>query len=208
MKLLTLLTGLLFACQGYAQDTGQVLVFLNSKPNKMDLPVNEQEALQKAHMQNINRLVEDGKLIVAGPFDAGGGIFIFNTSKVSEVKALLTSDPAVRANRWQIEMYPLHYLKGGACAPKKPYEMVSYHFIRVHFINDIANYKMNNNTSDVWQYLQEHSSLLVAGVFPQHNGGFIIYQGEQIENWFGEGQDDMISLVHKTLWVAKGSFCE
>jgi uncharacterized protein YciI len=52
-------------------------------------------------MSNMGRLAKEGKLAVAGPFgknDLGyRGIFIINSSSVEEAKALVDTDPAVKA---------------------------------------------------------------------------------------------------------------
>ena len=55
----------------------------------------------KGHMDNINKLVEEGKLIVAGPLGKNDkdyrGIFILNNLKdMDEAKELLESDLAVK----------------------------------------------------------------------------------------------------------------
>ncbi len=59
------------------------------------------DSLFKGHMSNIGRLAKEGKLAVAGPFgknDLGyRGIFIINSSTVEEAKALVDTDPAVKA---------------------------------------------------------------------------------------------------------------
>ena len=208
MRKLLFILGLLLASQTYGQDYNNVFVFLNSKPDKEEITVEEEEALQKAHRANINRLVEEGKMIVAGPFDGGGGIFILTTGKVSEAKTWLESDPAVKAKRWDIDLYPTNFLRGGACLAKEPYEMVSYNFTRVNFINDIANYKMNREGADIWESLIDRTELLMVGVFPNKDGGIIVYTGKKKDNWFGNNQDEQVSLAHKNLWVARGAFCE
>lgn len=55
----------------------------------------------RGHMQNINKLVKDGKLVVAGPLAKNEksyrGIFIFNNVKDEvELKALLKEDLAIK----------------------------------------------------------------------------------------------------------------
>ena len=61
----------------------------------------EQRAeIQKGHMDNINRLAEMGKLILAGPFVNGNemrGIFLFDVPTKEEAEALTYTDPAVKA---------------------------------------------------------------------------------------------------------------
>lgn len=53
------------------------------------------------HMQNINRLVDMGKLIVAGPLSKNEkdyrGIFILAVANLEEAQQLLQADPAINA---------------------------------------------------------------------------------------------------------------
>ncbi len=67
------------------------------------------EALQKAHMANINKLAEMKKLVVAGPFGDNGplrGIFVFKVATLEEAKQLADTDPSVQAGRLAISMHP------------------------------------------------------------------------------------------------------
>jgi uncharacterized protein len=67
------------------------------------------EAIQKAHMDNINRLAETKKLVVAGPFGDNGtlrGIFVFKVASLEEAKALAETDPAVQAGRLALDIHP------------------------------------------------------------------------------------------------------
>ena len=69
----------------------------------------ELERLQEAHLANIRRLAETGKLVIAGPFSDGGtlrGVFVFKTETLEEAKALADTDPAVQARRLVLEFHP------------------------------------------------------------------------------------------------------
>lgn len=64
----------------------------------------------EGHMANINRLAEEGKLVVAGPFMKNDrnyrGIFIFNCSTIEEAMKLVETDPAVKAKIFEVELTP------------------------------------------------------------------------------------------------------
>ncbi len=71
--------------------------------------------IQKGHLDNINRLAASGKLNVAGPFLDDGdmrGIFVFDCSTEDSVKAMLESDPAIKAGRLAYEIHPWMTQKG------------------------------------------------------------------------------------------------
>jgi len=62
------------------------------------------------HMKNIQRMADEGKLAVAGPFGKNDnnfrGLYIFNVATVEEAKALVGTDPAVAAGLLKGEFYP------------------------------------------------------------------------------------------------------
>jgi uncharacterized protein YciI len=70
----------------------------------------EKSNLFKGHMANINRLAKEGKLVVAGPFMKNDknyrGLYIFNVNTIEEAKALVATDPAVKANLLEAELTP------------------------------------------------------------------------------------------------------
>lgn len=89
-----------------------VMAFLKSGPNRPEDP-EEAQALQRAHLDNIRRMAEEGKLVLAGPFMDGGddghdirGIYVFDVDSLEEAEALAATDPAVRAGSLVMELHP------------------------------------------------------------------------------------------------------
>jgi uncharacterized protein YciI len=67
------------------------------------------EEIQKGHMANIHRLADMKKLVVAGPFGDDGtlrGIFVFRVASLDEARALTSTDPAVQAGRFTLDVHP------------------------------------------------------------------------------------------------------
>jgi uncharacterized protein YciI len=67
------------------------------------------EAIQKAHLANIQRLADMKKLVVAGPFGDNGrlrGIFVFRVDSLEEARNLASTDPAVQAGRLALIIHP------------------------------------------------------------------------------------------------------
>lgn len=74
----------------------------------------------RGHLDNINRLVKEGKLIIAGPLGENKnnyrGIFIFNSiESEKELEELLQSDPAIKAGLLGYEIYNWY---GSAALPE------------------------------------------------------------------------------------------
>ena len=85
-----------------------VMAFLKSGPNR-NQDAAEAQALQKAHMDNIHRLANEGKLVLAGPFMDKGelrGIYIFDVTTIEEAQKLTETDPAIKAGRLVMELHP------------------------------------------------------------------------------------------------------
>ncbi len=73
------------------------------------------DSLFRGHMMNMGRMESMGKLIVAGPLGKTyRGIFILNTKTPEETKALLETDPAIKAKVLDAEIFPWY---GSAALP-------------------------------------------------------------------------------------------
>ena len=83
-----------------------VLAFLKRGPNQ-DLDSVKKMELQAAHLENITRMAEEGKLVLAGPFfgnDDLRGIYIFDVQSLQEAEDLTKSDPAIQAGSLIMEL--------------------------------------------------------------------------------------------------------
>jgi uncharacterized protein YciI len=85
-----------------------VIAFLKEGPHRLTDSAARMK-LQMAHLKNIGRLADEGKLIIAGPFlddQPLKGIFIFNVPTIEEAKKLTETDPAIRAGSLIMELHP------------------------------------------------------------------------------------------------------
>ncbi|MCI0750813.1 MAG: YciI family protein [Flammeovirgaceae bacterium] len=215
MRCLLTLFFILNSFLAISQEKQFTFVFLNNKPDKKVLPKEEAEAIQKDHMANIERLAKEGKLIAAGPFDGGGGIFIFNTTSVDETKEWLSTDPGVRAERWNIEILSYTPRIGSVCAVGEPYEMVTYALVRFNALITKATAgtfpDIFRRHLDYVKSLATTGNVVSYGSFGSYDGGVLIMKGEVqqevIENDPGV-EAGLMDVSIKKLWIAKGSFCE
>ena len=85
-----------------------VMAFLKRGPNR-DLDSARAAELQRAHLDNIGKMAEQGKLVLAGPFGGNGdlrGIYVFDVETVEEAEALTNSDPAIVEGSLEMELIP------------------------------------------------------------------------------------------------------
>jgi uncharacterized protein len=115
----TLAAFLLFAALLPAQEkkyemTTYVLGLLKPGPSWTPQVTEEAKRIQEGHMANIRRMAEAGRLIVAGPTkgDDLRGIFIFKGGSMDEIQAMVNDDPAVKAGRLVVTLYPWYAAKG------------------------------------------------------------------------------------------------
>lgn len=84
-----------------------VLVILKTGTATVDKKTSD--SLFAGHMKNMGRMADIGKLTVAGPLQKNDhnyrGIFILNVATIEEAKALLETDPAVKARVLDADLY-------------------------------------------------------------------------------------------------------
>lgn len=76
---------------------GYVLVVLKSGPTRVpDGP--ERNEMFRGHFANMKRLSDEGKLVLAGPFDGVDGwrgLFVFAVKDIEEARQLAATDPVL-----------------------------------------------------------------------------------------------------------------
>ncbi len=78
-----------------------VLCILKTGPKDAEIKGKERDDIFAGHFANIGRLAEEGKLVVAGPFEKNDrtyrGLYIFNVATIADAEKLVVLDPAVKA---------------------------------------------------------------------------------------------------------------
>ena len=103
----------LLAIELGADDYGMrqyVMAFLKSGPIRSHDSTTAAK-IQRAHLDNMTIMAEQGKLVFAGPFMDDfdiKGIYIFAVEDMAEAEALTNSDPAIKAGRLTMELHPFY----------------------------------------------------------------------------------------------------
>lgn len=83
-------------------------VSLNAGPNR-NQSKEETATIQTGHLQHIKWMAQQGYVNLAGPVeseDGFQGILVFNVPAKEEVERLVAMDPAVKAGRLVMKIYP------------------------------------------------------------------------------------------------------
>lgn len=215
MKNLLLIAFLAFPLTLWAQPKSYTIVFLNKKPDAAVLDKEASAKLMEGHMANINRLAAEKKLLAAGPFEGGGGLFILNTRSIEEAESWVKTDPAVQANRWNIDILPYTPRMGSVCTVSEPYEMIMYTLVRFDAVVQkvtASSYPTLIREHEV--FIKEHTdpaNVVTEAIFNENEGGVLIVRGDLAEDAFSNDpgvQQGLLNVQIKKLYIAKGSFCE
>jgi hypothetical protein len=202
----------LIAMCAYAKAEAQfTFVFLNKKGDAVKLSEDESKTIMAGHFANMERLAKEKKLVAAGPFEGGGGIFILNTTNIDSAKFWISPDTGIKANRWDVELLPYSPRVGNVCAVSAPYTMVMYSFVRFFTDNkkSISKKSLKQHNQFV-KKLAGQPDVITEGVF-ENTGGILITKSELTKEQLDSNpatQDHLINYEIKKLYIAKGSFCE
>lgn len=87
-----------------------VLCILKTGPKDAEIKGDQRKEIFAGHFANIERLANEGKLAVAGPFGKNDqsyrGLYIFNVPTIEEAGKLVMLDPAVKAGVFVPELTP------------------------------------------------------------------------------------------------------
>ncbi|MFM9837395.1 MAG: YciI family protein [Cyclobacteriaceae bacterium] len=198
-----------------AQSKSYVFVFLHKRTDKAELPKEQVDKIMEGHMANINKMAKEGHLLVAGPFEGGGGIFIFNSTSINEVTEWVKADPGIQANRWKVEMLLYTPRAGSVCAVMEPLEMTMYSFVR--YIPNIAKFNVQEapetfgKHDDYLKEIKRTGNVIAEGTFGENEGGILIIKGDlqpEVIEQDPAVREGLLELESKKLYVAKGAFCE
>ena len=215
MKTLLLALLMFSTTQLSAQSNSYVFIFLNKRTDQKELPKEQVDKLMEGHMANLNKMAKEGHLLAAGPFEGGGGIFIFNTTSKEEVSEWIKGDPAIQANRWNVEMLLYTPRAGSVCSVKEPIQMTMYSFVR--YVPNIAKFNVQDapetfgKHDDYLKEIKKTGNVVAEGTFGENEGGILVMKGE-IQSEVIENdpavREGLLEPNRKQLYIAKGAFCE
>jgi uncharacterized protein YciI len=198
-----------------AQPKSYVFVFLHKRTDKPELPKKQVDKIMVGHMANIKKMAKEGNLLAAGPFEGGGGIFIFNSTSKEDVTEWMKADPGIQANRWKVEMLLYTPRFGSVCVAKEPYEMTMYSF--VHYIPNIAKFNVQeapeifNRHDGYLKEIKKTGNAIAEGTFGDNEGGILVMKGKVQPEVFESDpavREGLLELSFHELYIARGAFCE
>jgi len=190
------------------------LVMLHKRQDLPAMPKEEVDKLMQGHFANMEKLHKEGHLVAAGPFEGGGGIFIFNSTNRADIDRWLADDPGVQAQRWRLEVLPYKPVIGSICAVSEPYQMVNYSFIR--FVPQLAKDNQRDATrlflahQDLISGLNTNKVIITHVQMGELEDLVIATEAINADRFATDPavQQGLLAVEAKKLFIAKGSFCE
>ena len=215
MKSLILTIAFALAVFSLAYSQEYTIVFLNKNPDAGEMSKAEVDKIMEGHSAIRERLAKEGKLLAAGPFEGGGGIYIMKTTSTEEARQWIAEDPGIKSGRWNVEILPYKPRQGGVCPVGENYTMTNYTFVR---FDAIVTKTTAHNFADIIRqhddYLKQigqSGNVITEAVFGERDGGILIMKGEVPHELFDADpavQQGLIQFGIKNFYTAKGAFCE
>ena len=100
------------------------LVLLKRPKSPTQIEPKVLEDLQKRHLAHMQAMFQDGKMVVAGPFDEQKdptlrGLCLYRVDSLEEARKLASGDPMVQAGRLEVEVLAW-WVENGAVAFRPP----------------------------------------------------------------------------------------
>lgn len=210
--LLLLLISLIYGCGG--TEKSQYFVFLNSNPDKEELPEVEVQSLQEGHLSNMDKLAEAGDLVASGPFQGGSEMMVILAESEEAAWKLVESDPAVKAGRFNAEVLPISFIKGDICPWWEPVDMGTYGFFRFRTRPENPNTELLQEHFYLLSVLEDAEEVLVQADFDDAGNGILILDRPLSDEWIENVidnpaiQEGALEVDIKNLLIARGTFCD
>jgi len=198
-----------------AQSKSSVFILLNKRTDQQELPKEQIDKLMEGHIAYTKKMAKEGKLLAAGRFEGGGGIFIFDTNSKERVSEWIQNDPAMQADQWSAEILLYTPRYGSICALQEPTQTTKYSFVR--YIPNIAKFNVQDapelfgKHDNYLKEIKKTGNVIAEGIFGDHEGGILVMKGEiqaeVIEN-DPAVREGLLDVDRKQLYIAKGTFCE
>jgi uncharacterized protein YciI len=215
MKFLLIIGCMLSSLTAFSQQQAYTIVFLNKNPDAQQISKTEVDKIMAGHSETRERLAKEGKLLAAGPFDGGGGLYVMKTGSVDEAKTWISNDPGILAKRWNVEIFRYKPRFGGICPVGENYTMTNYTFIR---FDAIVSKSTAQNYPEILKQHDEYLKTLIStgnvvteAVFSDRDGGILILKGDlqrEVIESDPAVQQGLIEFQIKKFYTAKGAFCE
>lgn len=192
---------------------GYYFMFLNSNPEAPKLNNEEVSELMKGHLGNIEHMAEMGVLKVAGPFEAGGGVFLFETNSEDSIHSWLKPDPGIQSNRWNLELFPAQMVRGKVCPGQDYGEMRAFGFIRAEAPEGAQGKDFSKFRKRLKKWVAKNEVPMLAAIELEGNGFVLIFDAWDAAEADREYRASNIpsktgfTFWTKTWWAAEHVLC-
>lgn len=203
---------MIFASTAVFGQKNYVVAFFKVKAES-SVTKEEKQILESTLAEQIQKLEQEGKLLVSGPFEGGGGFFILDSENVSAASNWVSDSKIKEA--FVIELLPWTQRKGSICNMNGKSDYRKYSFVKYN--THITKFNIRQWPELLGEHhrflktLYKSHKVVANGDFSNQDGGILIIEGE-IEKELIMSDPSVINGImepdFKTVWLAQNSFCE